>query len=337
MSAAEGPIADPGLDVPTLVESPALRTRHRSAWLVSLVAHVILFTLAGLLIRAVPRGASDEPGRTTGIVLAKVSANATEYFSEADTVVESTTTESASAAAAAALAEAQRPDLPSIAGLLPTLPTGGSGGTDGSGTVVDATSLLDGDGFDGSVGRPTTTQVFGVQGTGSRFVYVFDRSSSMEGFGGLPLEQAKRELIGSLKSLRGTNEFQIVFYNERPTVFTIGAGPATMMFADDRNKEAAASFVGSIRGRGATRHLEALELALRMGPDVVFFLTDAAEPELTDEELALVDRWNRNAASIHTIEFGVGPQRRGVNFLQKLADRNSGQYVYRDVTKFGDK
>ena len=33
-----------------------------------------------------------------------------------------------------------------------------------------------------------TTMVFGVSGSGSRFVYVFDRSDSMNGFGGKPLE-----------------------------------------------------------------------------------------------------------------------------------------------------
>ena len=155
----------------------------------------------------------------------------------------------------------------------------------------------------------------------------------MEDFGGRPLVVAKRELIASLGSLRKTCEFQIVFYNERPTVFNPTPGaPATLLFASDANRESAFGFIQNMKGRGGTGHLAALEAALRMAPDVVFFLTDADEPRLSEEELALIERWNRSAASIHTIEFGVGPKRSGVNFLERIAQRNHGQYVYRDVS-----
>lgn len=319
------------------LESQGVRRKHRSAWLTSLAFHCVVFVVAGLLVKATPRGVSEEPGRTTGIVLANVSAAETTYYSEADSVVDSQTSQaSSSAAAAAAVTESQRPQLPSLDGLLPTVSGGGSSGTTGIGQLPDASSLTDSGGYDGSLGRPTTTQVFGVQGTGSRFVYVFDRSASMEGFGGKPLEVAKLELIASLQSLRKTNEFQLVFYNERPTLFNPNAGPPTMIFATDQNREEAAKFIGAIRGRGATRHLEAIEIALRMSPDVIFFLTDAAEPQLTEEELDLIDRWNRSATSIHTIEFGVGPRPSAANFLQRIAERNSGQYVYRDVSSFDD-
>lgn len=160
----------------------------------------------------------------------------------------------------------------------------------------------------------------------------------MEGYGGRPMLEAKRELIASLQSLQRTSRFQIVFYNERPTVFNSNpATPAELMFGTDLNKEQAQSFVQSIRGRGGTRHLDALQVALRMGPDVIFFLTDADQPELTEAELNELDRWNRSAATIHTIEFGVGPQKPGTNFLEKIAKRNLGQYVYRDVARFDER
>ena len=150
------------------------------------------------------------------------------------------------------------------------------------------------------------------------------------------MAEAKRELIASLESLQRTSRFQIVFYNERPTVFNPNPStPPELLFGTDAAKEEAQGFVSAIRGRGGTRHLDALQAALRMGPDVIFFLTDADEPELTDEELEQVDRWNRSAATIHTIEFGVGEKRPSENFLQKIAKRNLGQYVYRDVSRFG--
>ena len=72
------------------------------------------------------------------------------------------------------------------------------------------------------------TGVFGVIGEGHKFVYVFDRSGSMDGHGGAPLAAAKAELIASLKDLGQMHQFQIIFYNEQPRIFspTGVAGPA---------------------------------------------------------------------------------------------------------------
>ncbi len=315
-------------------ESRSARPRHLSAWMGSLILHVVLLVLAGLFLQVVPQGAEVEPGRTAGIVLARANHQKTEYFSEAaDSSQPNSESASQSAAAAAALAQAQ-PKLPQVVGLLPTLPTGGQTHSANTGNLTDATSLLSGGAGVGKVGGQTT-QVFGVKGQGSKFVYVFDRSASMEGYGGRPMQEAQRELISSLQSLQKTSRFQIVFYNERPTVFNQNpTTPAELMFGTDTNKEQAQSFVQSIRGRGGTRHLDALHAALRMGPDVVFFLTDADEPALTSAQLDEIDQWNRSAATIHTIEFGVGPEKPGANFLKEIAKRNLGQYVYRDVSSF---
>jgi hypothetical protein len=69
-----------------------------------------------------------------------------------------------------------------------------------------------------------------------------------------------------------------------------------------------------------------------MGPDVIFFLTDAGEPQLTARELADLRRKNRAESIINTIEFGAGPFQGGENFLMRLAQQNRGQHVYVDVT-----
>ncbi len=102
------------------------------------------------------------------------------------------------------------------------------------------------------------------------------------------LRTAKNELINSLKDLGQTHQFQIIFYNERPRVFNPTGAPGRLVFGNDQNKYLAQKFVGSITADGATRHEEALETALRMSPDVVFFLTDADEPRLTEKQLARI-------------------------------------------------
>jgi hypothetical protein len=186
----------------------------------------------------------------------------------------------------------------------------------------------------GVAGSQTRTQIFGVQGEGSEFVYVFDRSSSMGGFGGRPLAAAKRELLRSLDDLTSVNQFQIVFYNESPAIFNpFRPAPPKMFGATDENKRLAGQYVQSINAIGGTAHRNALEFALRTGPDVIFFLTDADEPGMTANELADLRRRNRSATIIHTIEFGAGPFSGRDNFLVQLARQHGGQHVYVDVAE----
>jgi hypothetical protein len=73
-------------------------------------------------------------------------------------------------------------------------------------------------------------------------------------------------------------------------------------------------------------------MAIRLQPDVIFFLTDADEPKLSPNQLA---RLHRAAAgiSINAIEFGFGPQADRDNFLVQLAQQNDGRHVYVDISK----
>jgi hypothetical protein len=174
------------------------------------------------------------------------------------------------------------------------------------------------------------TNVFGVTGLGHKFIYVFDRSGSMADLGGRPLAAAKRELIASLQDLDETTQFQIIFYNEEPRVFRLRSQSPRLVWANDEGKTAAAEFIRAIKATGGTQHMQALKMALRLNPDVVFFLTDADQPGLSDEDLQQVRRWNQTT-TIHAIEFGTGPQAGRENFLVRLAEQNGGRHVYVDV------
>lgn len=185
----------------------------------------------------------------------------------------------------------------------------------------------------GGFGGKAAVNVFGTQGVGYKFAYVFDRSLSMEGSGRSPLEVAKAEMIASLDSMEDTHQFQIVFYNEAPKVFNPSGQTGKLAFATDQNKERARRFIGSITAFGRTEHEAALKLAIRMQPDVIFFLTDANEPQLTGRQLYEIQR-QAAGIQINAIEFGIGPKQGGDNFLEKLARQNGGQYAYRDITKF---
>jgi hypothetical protein len=181
--------------------------------------------------------------------------------------------------------------------------------------------------------RKTRARLFGIEAEGNKFVYVFDRSASMGSGSGSPLASAKRELLKSLADLKETNQFQIIFYNEQFTSLTGGQQNGGLLFADRKNRELAEKCVRGIMADGGTRHGEPLEAALQLAPDVIFFLTDADQPELNEARLAKIRRMNGGGTSIHTIEFGLGAQPTRDNFLAKIARQNGGKYLYIDISK----
>ncbi|MEX2306064.1 MAG: hypothetical protein WD738_00630 [Pirellulales bacterium] len=298
--------------------------RLLSAWLFSLVIHFCLVVLLGLAAQQTPRGAAEEPGRSAGIVLKRTSAEGELYEGEEDAAVD------------AAEAQAEPVDLLSVlpsdsvaansGANSPQVPTPGPGATPGGGQP-DAGQFTSGGGRRGSPsgGGQARVSVFGVQGEGSKFVYLFDRSSSMEG---PPLAAAKRQLIESLDSLQTVHQFHIIFFNTRTKAFDITGGGRRIAFATDRNKQLAANFVGGIVADGGTDRLIALREALSFAPDVVFFLTDADDP-MAPSELADIARANRRAqAAICVIEFGRRQSPTPGNFLSELARESGGQYGY---------
>lgn len=174
-----------------------------------------------------------------------------------------------------------------------------------------------------------TVSVFGVAGKGSRFVYLFDRSASMEG---APLTAAKRQLLQSLQSLGNIHQFHIIFFNTTTQPFINPNGTFKNAFATEINKQLAANFVGGITADGGTDRMAALREAVGCTPDVIFFLSDADDP-MSASELAELERLNRRIhAAICVIEFGRAAAPSADNFLMRLAHTSGGQYGYVDTT-----
>jgi hypothetical protein len=181
-------------------------------------------------------------------------------------------------------------------------------------------------------GGSARLNVFGVQGEGSRFVYLFDRSSSMEG---APLAAAKQQLLSSLATLENVHQFQIIFFNTRVHPFTVTDAGRRIPFATERNKLLAVKFVGGITAEGGTDRLTALKSAIASAPDVIFFLTDADDP-MRAGELAEIARDNSRArAKICTIEFGRRQSPSSGSFLAELARESGGEYGYVNTTTLG--
>ncbi len=175
-------------------------------------------------------------------------------------------------------------------------------------------------------------RLFGLVGEGYKFVFVFDRSGSMGGDGRAAIKAVKAELCASLESLSPVHQFQIVFYNERPRIFNPAGTPDRLPFATEENKRRAERFLESMTADGGTDHEAALRQAIRLHPDVIFWMSDADEPRLKPSQM---DAIRRLAAGIilHAIEFGPGPKPAGDSFLAQTARQNGGGYVYVDLSQ----
>ena len=175
------------------------------------------------------------------------------------------------------------------------------------------------------------TGIFGLEARGNRFVYVFDRSASMAEPDGRPLARAKEELLRSIEQLGDVQQFYVIFYNDRMSLFTATAARGRLVFATAENKRAARRFVDAVRADGGTRHAEPLLAALRLAPDAIFMLTDGAEDDdLTEDELRRI-RAAAGRTRCMIVQFGGDGIERSPR-LARLAAESGGRYEVVDAT-----
>jgi len=303
------------------------------SWAVSVVVHALLLGMLLLALqRIAPQGAADEPGRQVGIVLRRADADGDPYQGQADAEANrdaQTETGQADSDLLATLPEASaaaaQQFLPHAPGLGPQTSETGAEGNAAALTAGGAGRRRSASGGDAVV------QVFGVEGVGTKFVYAFDRSVSMNMEG--RLSAAKRQLIESLDALESIHQFQILFFNSRTTSPDLSGGQNRIAFASEQNKRLAEQFVTGVMADGGTDRFVALRNALAFSPDVVFFLTDADDPMSPAEMQQIQHRNRRIGATICTIEFGSGRPHGRNNFLKQLAKMTGGQYGYVDTTR----
>lgn len=327
------------------VDASAGRARF-PAWLSSAALHVLgLCCLAVLLHRpAVPVA---ETRRSVGIVLARV-AEEVAYLEapqqEASSPAESSTSSTSSGrqspfpAAENNVKDAlDSPDLPGElqlgagSGLLEEL-VDSTGGESRILPGLGDEEILANDPLRNrpteKLGPTATVSVFGTRAAGRSFVFLIDRSKSMGGEGLGAIEAAERELIKTLVALGPEQKFQIVAYNQQ-----LAAADEKMISASAANKTKAGRFLAGIVAHGQTEHYMALAAALRSGPEVIYVLTDAGDPKLSDPQIRTLVLRAKGKTTIHCIHFGYGPLQDKDPFLRKLARLAGGGYAYIDMSQ----
>ena len=149
------------------------------------------------------------------------------------------------------------------------------------------------------------------------------------GGGGLgAIEAAAKELAGCIDRLEESHKFQVIAYNQKPLYLT----GRELLPATDGNKKQLIEFVKNLPAFGATEHEVGIFAALKLKPDVIFLFTDGGDPHLSTGQLRAIQDAAKGTA-IHSLHFGSGPRGDERSFLQTLAEKNSGSYVYIDMSE----
>jgi len=334
-------------------DSGELVLEYLPSWLVSLVFHLALVLLLALFVVG-----SNGGGGSKGIQLEATSGS--DGGDNGDDML-SASLEMPSELASQQLVEAPPVDIAELA--TPTETTqpiellepvkapeamtlAGAGDGDGGGSG-DGEGTGEDDGLGDGVGNGDSakTAIFGLVEEAQNFVYVFDRSQSMnstfsytaEGktvFSITPLVAAKAELVKSLEDLNPGNKFHIIFYNHESWVFDPGGRTSHrgLITLTPESRKRATGFVASVYGDGQTRHVPPLEMAIRMKPDVIYLLTDGEEKDdPSPDELARLRKLNKGKARINVIQFVFAP---GVqSALEDLAKENGGRHIYMNISQ----
>lgn len=157
-----------------------------------------------------------------------------------------------------------------------------------------------GDGTGAGVGSDGGDAFFGLQPIGRRFVYVLDCSRSMNHPHNTDaktrFKRMKLELVRSVGSLAPEMEFFLLFFNDFPI-----AMPASVPVpAVPRVQQQYLQWMSTLKAEGNTEPLTALQIALRLQPDVIYFLTDGSFTYRVEQEILGLPS---GRTKIHTFAF----------------------------------
>lgn len=198
------------------------------------------------------------------------------------------------------------------------------------GAIEESDDEDEGDGGDGGSGTGTGTGrgagagsgFFGTKATGLSVVYVVDASRSMNHPHASPaktrFKRLKLELVKSIMSMPSDAEFFIIFFNDE----AIPMPAATLQAASESNKRRYLSWMAEAKADRETDPRKALSIALKMRPDVIFFLTDGSFDRPVERDLL---KLSQRRSTIHTFAFGTDA---GNETMRAIAKANGGKYHY---------
>ena len=178
-----------------------------------------------------------------------------------------------------------------------------------------------GKGLSNGAGKGAGGTFFGTKAAGQSVVYVVDCSSSMNvrhTRSATRFHRLKIELLNSVASMKPNQSFYIIFFNDQP----IPMPARTMQPARPALQRQYLEWMARMRANGKTDPLSSMKMALRLKPDVIYFLTDG---NFYPPTAIALSRIRQPRSVIHTITFG---ERNAEPLMKSIAVANRGTYRF---------
>lgn len=157
-----------------------------------------------------------------------------------------------------------------------------------------------GDGFGNGAGSDAADSFFGLRPVGRRVVFVLDCSRSMNHPHNTDaktrFKRMKIELIRSIQGMGPESEFYLIFFND----FAIPMPSRGLVQAAEQPKIHYLNWMKDLKADGNTEPREALQLGLRLQPDILYFLTDGSFTYRVQQDLLSLQS---GRTEIHTFAF----------------------------------
>ena len=178
-----------------------------------------------------------------------------------------------------------------------------------SGTAM--TSLSD------KVGKMTAS-FFGSKAKGRRFVFVVDNSNSMQRG---RFHTAVNELVKTVEQMEADQYFYVLFFSDTAYPLFWPSPGSQLVPATRKNKERLQQWLYTVELCLHTRGSDAMRLALSLRPDAIYVLGDGAFTDDTTNQLTAV---HNRRTPIFTL--GMQVPDKGKSQLTRIAKANNGTY-----------
>ncbi len=266
---------------------------------VSIILHLVFAIIFGIYKLAVPAQHEEVPIISTQ----NLGAKETEIIEPDEVVVEEVASSSSSTKTPNLEINAvANTDFSSVVGAL----SGGSG-EKGFGTSLDGLST----------GRGVSTSFFGSKAVASTFVFVVDNSLSMNQG---RFETACNELLKTVNQMKPKQSFYVIFYSDTAYPLFYPQTVNKLQPATPANKKKLAAWLNQVPLCLKTNCKEAMGIALKLKPEVIYILGDGA---FTDNTAGLLIS-QKQPMPINTL--GMQVKGSAEEQFRMIAESNGGTY-----------
>jgi hypothetical protein len=187
------------------------------------------------------------------------------------------------------------------------------------GSLSGGGELTTGDGLSLGGGGGGSASFFGVEATGTRFVFVIDVSGSMHAG---RMQGLRAEITRSIGSLDATAEFMVIPFSSGAWVI---GDKREWREASESNKRWIRNQVATLAADGGTEPDKGFDIVftLRPKPDAIYFMTDGEFPPIVAE--SIIARNKRFRVPIHSICFGSDS---GADEMKRISKESGGRYIF---------